>query len=528
MILPPGLTEKDFSAALEQFTAVVGKEWVFRTDEDVNLYRDAYSPFWNEEEDRVPAAAVAPDGVEQIQQIVRIANKYQIPLWTVSTGKNLGYGAASPALSGSVILDLKRMNRILEVNDKTYYAVVEPGVSYFDLYRYIQEHKLNVWIDPADPGWGSPLGNALERGGGRTPMRDHFGAVCGLEVVLANGEVLRTGMGALPESAIWHQYKYGFGPYVDGIFSQSNFGIVTRMGLFLMPAPEAYRDGRVSVQKHDDLIPFMEKYAYLLNSDILRGNMMLESPLLSYKVSQGRAVFDMPGDPPVEELERIGKEKNLPYWSALFRFWGAPKIIDAQWEYTKEKFAEIPGATFSDGRSYKFPNDIKIEEIEADTLAALGIPNLGVFGLLQGADGHLGFSPIIPMTGEAIFKALKVYGEMYTELGLSPSNQFAALPWSYYPRALVFLFGISTYKDVEKNKKNREIFKKMIKVSAENGWGEYRTHVAFMDDVAAAYSFNDYVLRRFNETLKDAIDPNGILSPGKSGIWPKRLRKNNA
>ena len=66
----------------------------------------------------------------------------------------------------------------------------------------------------------------------------------------------------------------------------------------------------------------------------------------------------------------------------------------------------------------------------------------------------------------------------------------------------------------------------MIQVSAENGWGEYRTHVAFMDDVADAYSYNEHVLRRFNETLKDAVDPNGILSPGKSGIWPKHLRKN--
>jgi 4-cresol dehydrogenase (hydroxylating) len=526
MALPPGLSASDFAAALEQFTKVVGREWVFSSEQDVLLYRDAYSPFWNEAEDRVPSAAVAPDSTEQVQQIVRIANQYQIPLWTVSTGKNLGYGAASPALSGSVVLDLKRMNRIIEVNDKTHFAVVEPGVSYFDLYRYIQEHKLRVWIDPADPGWGSVLGNACERGGGRTPMRDHFGAICGLEVVLANGEILRTGMGALPESAVWHQYKYGFGPYLDGIFTQSNYGIITRMGIFLMPAPEAYREGRVSVYKHDDLIPFMEHYAYLLNSDILRGNMMLESPILNYKVfTLGRAVFDMPGDPSVAELERIGQEQNLPYWSALFRFWGAPKVVDAQWEYTKEKFGEIPGATFSDGQYLTFPADIKTEELPADTLAALGIPNLGVFGLLQNTEGHLGFSPIIPMTGEAVFKALKVYGEMYTELGITPTQQFSALPWSYYPRALVFLFGISIHKDVEKNRANRGIFKRMIQVAAENGWGEYRTHVAFMDDVADAYAFNNHALRRFHETIKDAVDPNGILSPGKSGIWPRRLRK---
>ena len=86
------------------------------------------------------------------------------------------------------------------MNDQNHYALVEPGVSYFDLYRYIQEHKLKVWIDPPDPGWGSPMGNSLERGGGRTPMRDHFASVCGMEIVLANGEIMRTGMGAMPGS----------------------------------------------------------------------------------------------------------------------------------------------------------------------------------------------------------------------------------------------------------------------------------------------------------------------------------------
>ena len=101
--LPPGLTAKDFADALEQFAGIVGKEWVFSSEEDVNLYRDAYSPLWHEAEDRIPAAAVAPDRTEQVQQIVRIANRYKVPLWTISTGRNLGYGASSPALTGSVV-----------------------------------------------------------------------------------------------------------------------------------------------------------------------------------------------------------------------------------------------------------------------------------------------------------------------------------------------------------------------------------------------------------------------------------------
>ncbi len=75
--------------------------------------------------------AVAPDNVEEVQKVVKIANAYKIPLYTISTGKNLGYGGSAPVLSGSVVLDLKRMNRILEVNEKNAYVLVEPGVSYF-------------------------------------------------------------------------------------------------------------------------------------------------------------------------------------------------------------------------------------------------------------------------------------------------------------------------------------------------------------------------------------------------------------
>ncbi len=81
---------------------------------------------------------------------------------------------------------------------------------------------------------------------------------------------------------------------------------------------------------------------------------------------------------------------------------------------------------------------------------------------------------------------------------------------------------------MEKNRRNREIFRQLIKIAAQHGWGEYRTHTAYMDDIMNAYSFNNHALLRLDETLKDALDPNGILAPGKSGVWPKRMRKANA
>ena len=112
MRVPPGVSPRDFDDALKKFEEALGKEWVFTSDDDINTYRDSYSPFWHETEEPIPSAAVAPESVEQVQQIVRIAGAHKIPLWTISTGKNLGYGGSAPLLGGSVVLDLKRMDRV--------------------------------------------------------------------------------------------------------------------------------------------------------------------------------------------------------------------------------------------------------------------------------------------------------------------------------------------------------------------------------------------------------------------------------
>jgi 4-cresol dehydrogenase (hydroxylating) flavoprotein subunit len=64
----------------------------------------------------------------------------------------------------------------------------------------------------------------------------------------------------------------------------------------------------------------------------------------------------------------------------------------------------------------------------------------------------------------------------------------------------------------------------LVQECAKHGYGEYRAHLDFMDLAAEQYNFGDRVYMRFVETIKDAVDPNGILSPGKQGIWPRSLR----
>jgi len=93
-------------------------------------------------------------------------------------------------------------------------------------------------------------------------------------------------------------------------------------------------------------------------------------------------------------------------------------------------------------------------------------------------------------------------------------------------RAFVFLSGWPATRDNPKqNKQVYDIMLRLIQVAADHGWGEYRTPPAFQDAILKAYSFNNYALLRYQQRLKDATDPNGIISAGRYGMWPKNMRQ---
>jgi 4-cresol dehydrogenase (hydroxylating) flavoprotein subunit len=247
--LPEGVPQSEFTQALRKFEEIVGTQNVLTAAEQLIPYMKIMMPV--DEAAHAPSAAVIASEVEQVQRIVRVCNEHKIPVWPISTGKNLGYGGTPPHSRGQVILDLKRMNRIIDVDPDLCTALVEPGVTYQQLYDYIQERKYPLWLSlPAPSAIAGPVGNTLERGVGYTPYGEHFMFQCGMEVVLPNGELLRTAMGGISNANTWQVFKWGYGPYLDGIFTQSNYGIVTKLGFWLMPAPDVYKPFAVSYPDH--------------------------------------------------------------------------------------------------------------------------------------------------------------------------------------------------------------------------------------------------------------------------------------
>ena len=185
--LPPGLDGAGFDKAVAALRRALGDSKVFDAEIDRNTYLDPYA--LGDGLDHAASAALAPTSVEEVQAIVRIANEHRLPIWPVARGKNLGYGAAAPAMAGCAVLDMTRMNKILEVDSRYAYATLEPGVGFYQLHEHLTDNQIPLWMSAPANGWGSVIGNALERGIGYTPYGDNTTKLCGLEVVTPTGEV---------------------------------------------------------------------------------------------------------------------------------------------------------------------------------------------------------------------------------------------------------------------------------------------------------------------------------------------------
>ena len=227
---------------------IVGEEYVSTEPEELYIY----SYDLGTTEPRRPDYAVVPRTTEEVQRIVKLANKEKTPIVPLGGGLSLA-GLAVP-LRGGIALDLKRMDTIIEVSERARYAVVECGVSQGQLTSYLERHHPNLMhSEPGAPPQATIAGNVAIHGQGDLAQPYGFNSdmVNGLEVVLPTGEVCRFGSCAI--SAGWYTQH----PLPDvGLFLgwAGTTGIITKVSIRLYPRKKIQGVGQFAVED-EELIP---------------------------------------------------------------------------------------------------------------------------------------------------------------------------------------------------------------------------------------------------------------------------------
>ena len=216
---------------LKSLVEIVGDKGVSNRPEELWFYsRDpgVLSP-------HLPDYVVAPKTTEQVQRVVLLANREKIPVVPMGNGMALT-GLVIP-LKGGIVMDMKRMNKIVEVNEKARYAVVEGGTSQGVLKAYLQDHHPHLRHSlPDAPPTTTIAANVSLHGQGRLTQQYGFNSdmVTGLEVVLPTGELCKIGSPSIGP------YWFSKGPTLpdlSGLFLGwlGTTGILTKVGLKLYP-----------------------------------------------------------------------------------------------------------------------------------------------------------------------------------------------------------------------------------------------------------------------------------------------------
>ena len=507
--LPPGFDEARFAQVRRAFESALGADRVFFEDLDRTGYRDKFAIA---EGRHIPAGAIGPTTVEEVQAAMRIANQFRVPVWPISRGKNLGYGGSAPLLSGSVVMDLSGMKGIT-FDEEFGTVLLEPGVGFYDLYDFIQKNNLPYWLSTPGNSWGSVIGNALDRGVGYTPYGENTKNLCGMEVVLPTGEVVRTGMGAFSGAPTWGQYPFGFGPGWDQMFVQSNFGIVTKANLWLMPEPESLMGMDVEFDRPEDLKPMVDTIGPLRRERVLQQSPSIGNWLRAAAVATTRGEWtDKPGALDDAVIDAIRRRFGLGWWGVSLRLYGREEV-------NKAAYAVLEKAMNAIGPLTMRPTSwVKGQPMEysgwTGTPITFPMQNANWYG---GRGGHIGFSPIIPQSGSAALAQFQRTYARYKEYGMDYQGSFA-----FGERHLVNVNAMLFNKDdAAMMGRIDPFFRQLVADAKAQGYGEYRTHLDYMDLVADSYDWGGGALKKLNEKVKDALDPNGILAPGKSGIWGK-------
>ena len=543
--------------ALEALKAVVGDRWFFDKEDEIKKRAHVSIP-----SSKAPLAFIYPGNADEIKQILAIANEHTLPLWPCSRGKNWGYGSATAVRDDTVVVMLDRLNKIIHVDPELAYAVVEPGVTYRQIHQYLRDHNINLICDSID---GTPdasvLGNALERGHGGTNYGDHFANLCGIEAILANGETIQTG-GGPKDCHTLHTYKWGVGPYTEGLFSQGNFGIVTKIGMWLMPIKPKCVSVLLEIANNEMLGEAINKFRTLQLDGIIESKLMIGNDYFSFSLS-----IDYPhhlceegylGD---TGLASLREQYKVSCWSASAAIYGDKDEIRYKQKRIKRELSAVGKLMFVGDGTTRFIENM-LEESKKPTpenkLLALcgrlaekathkplrffepliaihnhhkGIPcdffvENALFGdpacyveidqknelnLAANDKGKMWFAPLVPMNSHHVLHVLNGCKALFQE----HKFDFGAGLLLFNPRTAIAISRISfNKKDPEHAKRAMALFRALHKWCIQEGYQVYRTNVAHMEEVIDCSP----TFKEFLNLLRHGVDPSNIIAPGKYGV----------
>ncbi|WP_040979533.1 glycolate oxidase subunit GlcD [Oceanobacillus jeddahense] len=265
----------------EQLTAIVGNE----NYEDSKVSKLVYSYDATPQFQAMPDAVISPRDTEEISQIVRLCNEHQIPLVPRGSGTNLCAGTCPT--EGGIVLLFKHLQSILEIDEANLTVTVQPGVITLDMIHAVEAKGLFYPPDPSSMKISTIGGNINENSGGLRGLkygvtRDY---VLGLEVVLPNGEIMRTG-GKLAKDVA----GYDFTRLLVG--AEGTLGIITEATLKLVPMPPAKK---TMLALYEDMEAAAESVSNIIRNQIIPTTLeFLDRPTL--QVVEDYAQIGLPTD----------------------------------------------------------------------------------------------------------------------------------------------------------------------------------------------------------------------------------------
>lgn len=495
------------TAALAAWKRVVGARHVLDQPHLLRHYQTATHITRN----RVHAV-IRPASQAQVRACVLIARRWRLPLYPISLGKNWGYGSRAPTLDRAVALDLSRLKRIIEFNSELSYVVIEPGVSFEKLHRFLSKRRARL-IAPAigSTPKASVIGNALERGLGFGSSGERCASLGNLTVVLGSGSVIQTGFGSYPGALAQHVYRWGLGPSLDGLFFQSNLGVVTRATVWLKRLPKFFcRIGFRFPSRH------LGRAIAALRR--LRGQQHFSQVLFKVTNEYANAAATYLYWAETTRKARLPRPMPLRqrYWSGSIPVYGESK------EEVESHAAEVTRSLRSSVELIGQARQARLAQLDLDDPCLGGQPSSPAWAcyLHMGPDlpsspapdrdacGVLFCAPAVPLTAREVMATARVLREIPLQHRFEPCITINVLD----ERSACLVCGIyfdrrEAEADLEAETCWRELHRALNKLGAF----PHRFGVLSMEERPK----QSREVRAVLDRLKEILDPDRILAPGR-------------